>query len=204
MIIDEGITQIPKKLDQWQVCQKKHQEFCGKNDKCARWIWKFCCNDWWQLCLIQRQNKVATTAGKCAKATGKNHFQTKKAVVPIQKITINCNNHRQMCLSDWAISVATTTGKCAKVIEQKHQVATIKRNRDNVPPKEDSNLLQLRCCWTFQGSNDQLQEPKDRKNFPFLLWRKTSLVNQQMCQSTNSIVKNKRYPLCPLLATINR
>ncbi len=199
MIIVEGIAQIPKKLDQWQVCQKKYQEFHGKNDKCARWIWKFCCNDWWQLCLIQRQNKVATTAGKCAKATGKNHFQTKKAVVPIQKITIDCNNHRQMCLSDWAISVAidcnnhrqmclsdwaisvaTTTGKCAKVIERKHQVATIKQNRDNVPPQGRQQPLTIEMLLDLPGIKWSIAGTKRQKKLSL-----SSPKKNQFSQSTN-------------------
>ena len=70
------------------------------------------------------------------------------------------------------------------------------------PPTEDSKLLQLRCCLTFQGLNDSLKKPKRQKTFSFLSKEATTSVNQQMCQSTNPILNNKGAPLCPCLATI--
>ena len=50
MIIDEGITQILKKLDQWQVCQKK-----------SRILWEKMTN-----VPDEFGSSVATTDGNCA------------------------------------------------------------------------------------------------------------------------------------------
>jgi len=89
-------------------------------------------------------------------------------------------------------------------------------------PTEDSKLLQLRCCWIFQRSNDYLQEEKmgillfplwttnqfsqstnvqinlrlDRKGTPFFFLSQqfTSNVIQQMCQSTTLWHNTKRTP----------
>jgi len=156
VIVDEGIDQIPKRLDKWQVCQENNPKVCWNNN--------------WQMCQMNSESSIAMTDGNCAGSNEQIKLQQPLANVPEWLVKFTSKQKRQLCQIKKPQSIATITGKCAWVTEQyqlqqplanvpkwlskKHQVATIKWNRDNVPPTEDSKLLQLRCCLTFQGSND--------------------------------------------------
>ncbi len=117
---------------------------------------------------------------------------------------MDCNNHWQMCLSDWAISVATTTGKCAKVIEWKTPSGSNQTKQGQcAPPWKTASYYNWDAVWPSRDQMINCRSQKDRKPFPFLSKESTTLVNQQMCQSTYPILDNKGAPLGPHLAIIH-
>ncbi len=96
---------------------------------------KFNCNKWWQLCQIWRIKSLQQSLANVPDWLSKFSCNLIWQLCQNQRQQFNHNNHWQMCLSNWA-----TTGKCAKMIEQKTpRWATVKQNRDNVPPWETAS-----------------------------------------------------------------
>jgi len=125
------------------------------------WLSKISCNQKWQLCQNQKQKSIAAITGKCAWVTDQYQLQQPLASVP-----------------KW-LSKNNQDG------QQSNKTGTM------CPPWKTANSYN----WDAVGpSRDQMINCRNQKNrnpFSFLFKKATTSVNQQMCQSTNSILDKK-------------
>jgi len=193
-----------RRLDRWQVCQLDYPRVHGMNN--------------WQLCLSNSANSNATNDSNCAIPKEQNELQQSLANVPewVSKLSCNekwqlCqnwkrnqleqplanvpkwlsdisfNNHWQVCQSDWVKNIERQQSNETGTMCPPWKTASFS-NWDAVGPSRD---------WVISCKSQKYTNP-----FSFLSKITATLVNQQMCQSTNLIL-NKKGPFALQQSTIN-